>query len=97
VIRLVTDDNLRARKALAAKKYVVHEENVILVELPHKPGILKRITEALVREEIDIRLVYATALVGQEKCLMVLHTSNDDHALARLNAVRPAKRLPLPR
>ncbi len=97
VIRLVTDDNLRARKTLAAKKYVADEENVILVELPHKPGILKRITEALVREEIDIRLVYATALVEQDKCLMVLHTSNDDHALARLNAVRPAKRLPLPR
>lgn len=30
VIRLVTDDNLRAREALAAKKYVVHEEDVIL-------------------------------------------------------------------
>ncbi len=88
VIRLVTDDNLRAREALAAKKYVVHEEDVILMELPHKPGILKRITEALLLEEIDIRLVYATALVGQEACLLVLHTSNDDHALPRLNRVR---------
>lgn len=59
------------------------------MELPHKPGILKRIAEALVLEEIDIRLVYGTALVGQETCLLVLHTSNDEHALPRLNRVRP--------
>jgi hypothetical protein len=90
VIRLVTDDNRRGREALAAKKYVVHEEEVILVRLPHKPGILKRITEALVLEEIDIRLLYATAFVEQEECLLVLHTSNDEHALPRLNRVRPA-------
>ena len=89
VIRLVTDDNLRTREALAAKKYVVHEEDVILLELPHKPGVLKRITEALVVEEIDIRLLYTTALVGQDTCLLVLHTSNDEHALPRLNRARP--------
>lgn len=90
VVRLVTDDNLRASEALAAKNYVVHEEGVILVELLHKPGILKRIAEALVPEEIDIRLVYATALVEQGNCLLVLHTSNDDHALPRLNRINPA-------
>jgi hypothetical protein len=90
VIRLVTDDNLRARDALSAKNYVVDEEDVIVAELAHKPGVLKRIAEALVPEEIDIRLVYATALVGQDKCLLVLHTSNDQHALSRLNAARPA-------
>lgn len=85
VVRLVTEDNLRAKEALADKKYAVHEEDVILVELPHKSGMLKRIAEALVLEEIDIRHVYGTALVGQEKCLLVLHTSNDEHALPRLN------------
>jgi len=58
---------------------------VIVVELPHKSGMLKRITEALVLEEIDIRYVYGTALAGQEKCLLVLHTTNDDHVLPRLN------------
>jgi hypothetical protein len=85
VIRLVTDDNLRAKELLNASGYVAEEERVITAELPHKPGILKRITQALALEEIDIRHLYATALVGQEKCLVVLHTSNDEHALARIN------------
>jgi hypothetical protein len=85
VIRLVTDDNLRASELLNAGGYVVEEENVIMAELPHKPGVLKRIAEALALEEIDIRHLYATALAGQERCLVVLRTSNDKHALIRLN------------
>lgn len=61
------------------------EEDVILIEMPHKPGMLKRITQALASEEIDLRHLYATALTGQEKCLVILRTSNDNHALLRLN------------
>ena len=87
VIRLVTDNNLRASELLNASGYMAEEENVIVAELPHKPGILKRITQALASEEIDIRHLYATALAEQEKCLVVLHTSNDKHALARLNRI----------
>ena len=85
VVRLVTDDNLRAAEALTEYNYLVHEENVILIQLPHKPGMLKRITEALALQEIDIRHLYATALPGQDKCFLVLRTSNDEYALPRLN------------
>ena len=85
VIRLVTDDNLRASELLNASGYVAEEEDVILMELPHKPGMLKRITQALAVEEIDIWQIYGSALPGQEKSLVVLRTSNDGHALLRLN------------
>jgi hypothetical protein len=87
VIRLVTDDNLRAAETLRGKKYHVHEEDVILVILPHKPGMLRRVIEALVSEEIDIRRIYSTAFAKQEKSLVVLRTSNDEHALLRLNKI----------
>jgi hypothetical protein len=88
VIRLVTDDNLRAMDVLNECEYlVVEEEDVILLELPHKPGMLKRITHALASEEIDVRQIYGSALPGQEKSLVVLRTSNDGHALLRLNKV----------
>lgn len=85
VIRLVTDDNLRASDVLNGSGYLAEEEDVIVMELPHKLGMLKRITHALAVEEIDIRHLYATALAGQEKCLVVLRTSHDEHALLRLN------------
>jgi hypothetical protein len=85
VIRLVTDDNLRAKEALAGKNYRVHEEDVILLELLHKPGMLRGVAEVLALHDIDIQHVYASALSGQDRCLLVLHTSNDEHVLPRLN------------
>jgi hypothetical protein len=85
LIRLVTDDTLRTIDALTDKGYEAREETAILLEVPHKPGMLKRVTEVLASEKIDIRYVYATALDQHERCLLVLHTDNDDHALPKLN------------
>lgn len=84
IVRLITDDNLRAREALSQRGYYVHEQDVILMELPHKPGMLRRVAEALTTENIDIQHAYATAMGEQERCLLVFHTSNDQHALTRL-------------
>jgi len=85
LIRLVTDDNLRAKDALADSGYGHEEQDVILMELAHKPGILKHVTEALAEENIDVRHVYATMLEQHKKCLLVLHTSDDERALPKLN------------
>jgi hypothetical protein len=87
-IRLVTDDNLRSQEALAEQGRAVREEDVILMELTHKPGMLKRVTEALANEKIDIHHLYATALDDQQKCLVVMHTSNDEHALPTLKKIK---------
>jgi hypothetical protein len=84
-VRLVTDDNLRAGDILAEKGHEPGEEHCILLELPHKPGILKRVSEVLAREEIDIHYVYGSALGQDDQCLLVLHTDNDERALAKLS------------
>ncbi len=84
-IRLITDDGLRTREALVDKGYRPEEEDAILIELPHKPGILKHVSDALTREDVDIDHIYATALDGSDRCLLVLHTANDEHAIPTLN------------
>lgn len=84
-IRLVTDDNLRAGDALRAHRYDPHEEAAIILRVPHKPGMMRRISECLATEMIDVYHLYATADTGQADCLLVLHTDKDDHALVRLN------------
>jgi hypothetical protein len=88
LIRLVTDDTLRTIDALIDKGYEAHEEAAILLEVSHKPGMLKRVTEALASENIDIHYVYATALYEYERCLLVLHTDNDEHALPTLKQMK---------
>ena len=88
LIRLITADNRRAAELLTANSFACEEESVILVNLPHRPGMLKQVTKALTQEGIDIRHVYAAAEKEQGSCLLVFHTSNDDAALAKLNDVQ---------
>ncbi|MCF7853734.1 MAG: hypothetical protein K9N51_02970 [Candidatus Pacebacteria bacterium] len=85
VIQLVVDDTTRATDELREHKYDVRVKDVILVHSPHKPGMLKRITDKLVREEIDIRQLYATAAGGTGSCLLVMETADDDRAIVLLN------------
>ncbi|MFP4202776.1 MAG: hypothetical protein ACLFS4_00395 [Opitutales bacterium] len=85
IVRLVTDDNLRAGDALREQGYNVDEENVVLLDLHSKPGTLHRISESLAREKIDIYHVYGSAPGLGDECLLVLHSANDDHALVTLN------------
>ena len=87
LIRLITDDNAKTKEVLTASNFVVEQENVIQVELPHKPGTLKQVTKLLAEEGIDIRHVYAAASKGQAKCLLVFHSSDDDIALTKLDAM----------
>jgi hypothetical protein len=84
VVRMMTDDNLRAKDVLAARNFAPQEESVVVAELAHRPGMLRRFADTLAQEGIDIEHVYATAPQDDERCLLVLHCSNDDHALVLL-------------
>jgi len=88
VVRLITEDNRKTKEVLAEKNFSPVEEDMILVELPHRPGLLKQVTKTLAQGGIDIRNIYATAARGQDKCLLVLHSSNDEEALARLQEIQ---------
>ncbi len=88
VIRLLTDDNARAADALKAQRYPAREVDVIVADLPHKPGMLRRVTEALAEDGIDIHHLYATSAAGQGEVLLVFATANNDRAIVRLNAGR---------
>jgi hypothetical protein len=93
VVRMVTDDNLRAKDALAAANYAPREENVVLVELSHKPGMLRRISEVLADEGIDVHHIFATSLADHDKTLVVFHTANDPRALFRFREMETSERV----
>ncbi|WP_269522480.1 ACT domain-containing protein [Coraliomargarita parva] len=87
-IRLVTDDNLRADDILREHGYNPHEEDVVLLSIPHKAGMLHRVSEILAEAMIDIREIYASAWEMEGNCMLVLHTNNDAQALVRFNEMR---------
>ena len=88
LIRLVTDDNRKSKDVLAANNFAPEEENVVLAALPHRPGMLKHVTRTLAQEGIDIRHIYAAADRGQEHCVLVFHSSDDEVALAKLKEIQ---------
>ncbi|MCG8430550.1 MAG: hypothetical protein MJA29_05220 [Candidatus Omnitrophica bacterium] len=81
-ISVVTSDSLRTAEALRKAKYSnVHEQEVLILEMENKPGVLKAVTSDLARESIDINRLYATACSADCPAKLVLSTSNNEKAL----------------
>lgn len=85
VVHLVTEDNVRVLDALKGQSWSARESDVVVTETPHKPGMLRHVTDRLSRGGIDIHHLYATASLGQDTTLVVLATANNDRAVVLLN------------
>ena len=85
VVRLVTDDTLRTTDALRENGYAFEEIDVVLVDVDNKPGILRHVTDTLSWEEIDLSHLFASAMIDQEQCLVVLNSSDNERAIVLLN------------
>jgi hypothetical protein len=83
-IHLLTDAQTYAKRALEAADLPVEERDVVAVELPNRSGFLRKITESLARQGIDIRLLFATAAPGTRNSLVILSTSNNGKAVLLL-------------
>ena len=81
VIRLVTDDNLRAIDALRAHNYAPEEVNSVEVLMHHSPGMLNSICEKISHGGINMHYLYASAPVSDETCLAILSTADNGRAL----------------
>jgi hypothetical protein len=86
VIRLVTDDNLRAVDALRAHNYAPEEVNSIEVLMHHSPGMLSSVCEKIGNGGLNVRYLYASAPVSDDTCLAVLSTDDNERALVLLNS-----------
>ncbi len=83
-IRLVTDAPTYALDALRKAEYSAEEREVVLVELPHRPGLLRRITDALARQDLPIHDLYATVTSDSDQSLVVLSCSHNGKAVQLL-------------
>ena len=85
VIRLVTDDTLRTMDVLRKHGYEPQEKDAVLVDAAHKPGILRHLTDVLSKESIDLSHLFGSATIGQDVCLVVLNSSDNERAIVVLN------------
>ncbi len=73
----VTDDNNGARKLLEAQNIKVQEEEVILLSIDNKPGVLRAVTDKLAEEGINLTLMYGSVDPSAEIARLVMVSKNN--------------------
>ena len=84
VVRLLATSQSYAREALEDAGFSVEERDVVVVELPHHPGFLCRISEALARKEISLADLHATVSEEGSSGVVVFSCSDNGRAVQML-------------
>lgn len=79
-LHLITTAQSHAFDALKSAGFCPEERRVILMEIPHHPGFLSRMSEALARKGISIDELYATVSDDSPTGLVVLRCSDNGNA-----------------
>jgi len=83
-IHLVTTSQSYATEALEAAGFPVDERDVVVVDLPHHPGFLCRVTEALARKGISLHDLHVTVPEGSSMGTVVFACTNNHQAVQML-------------
>jgi len=83
-LHLVPDAPSYALDALRKAEFEVEEREVVVVELPHRAGFLRRITEVLARQGLDIRYLYASASDASQSSVVIFSCTNNGKAVLLL-------------
>jgi hypothetical protein len=86
--RIITDDNSKARTVLSKEGFAVEENPTVLWEINNKPGFLKKATEALSTNKINIFCSYCTTMVGGKKTATAFTTNDADKTATVLNNLK---------
>ncbi|MEN6521210.1 MAG: ACT domain-containing protein [Armatimonadota bacterium] len=80
VIRMITNDADKAAAALLELNYGFIRSDVIVVEIPDRPGSLSELCAKLSAADINIRYIYGTVTPGGGVASAVINTDDNDAA-----------------
>jgi hypothetical protein len=84
VIRLLATSQSYARDSLRQAGFNVEERDVVVIELPHYPGFLCRVSEALARKEISLDDLHTTISEEGGAEVVVFSCSDNGRAVQML-------------
>lgn len=61
ILRLLVDKEIEARDALRANDFMIHESQVVLAEVPDRPGGFAEALDTLAALNLNVEYTYATA------------------------------------
>ena len=86
VLRLIVDNNEKAREALKSNGFTVGKTNVVAVEVPDRPGGLHNILEVLNGANVNVEYMYAFVRQSGDNAVMIFRFDNTDEAIRLLEA-----------
>jgi hypothetical protein len=93
ILRLIVDDNDKAKSELKKAGFTVGKTDVVAVEVEDKPGGLYYILRILQKANVNVEYMYAFVQQGGTKAVLIFRFDNLDEAVRILseNRVRVIK------
>ena len=77
--RIITSNNIKAKKALEPLGFKIAESEVISVELENRVGAAKELVEKLAQAGIDLKNIYGTT-ASTNSAMLILTADNNQKA-----------------
>jgi hypothetical protein len=85
ILRLIVNDNEKAREVLGRKGFTVRKTEVVAVEVPDRPGGLAEILKVLSEASINVEYLYAFVQQSGENAIIIFRFDEIDRAIAVLS------------
>lgn len=81
ILRLIVNDNTRAREVLKERGFTVGKTEVVAVEVDDRPGGLHRILDVLFRANVNVEYMYAFVQQSGDNAVIIFRFDNLEEAL----------------
>ncbi len=86
ILRLIVNDNARAKEALKRQGFTVGKTDVVAVEVEDRPGGLFKILDILHRADVNVEYMYAFVQQSGSNAVIIFRFDNLDEAVKVLQA-----------
>jgi hypothetical protein len=85
ILRLIVNDNEKAREILGRKGLTVRKTEVVAVEVPDRPGGLAEILKVLSEADINVEYLYAFVQQSGQNAIIIFRFDETDRAIEVLS------------
>jgi hypothetical protein len=85
ILRLIVNDNEKAREVLCRQGFTVRKTEVVAVEVPDRPGGLSVIMQILAEADINVEYLYAFVQQSGENAIIIFRFDETDRAIGVLS------------
>jgi hypothetical protein len=85
ILRLIVNDNEKARLALGQKGFTVRKTDVVAVAVPDHPGGLAEIMKILAEAKINVEYLYAFVQQSGQNAIIIFRFDETERAIAVLS------------